>query len=436
MSVLTRRALLRASALLPFAPALARAAPDAPRAPRNLVVLYHPNGLEPGWKPSVVDGALVLPPVLAALQPFASRLLCVHGLKNGVRNEVASHQEGMTSLWTGAQIRNGGDFSAWPSFDQLIAERLGTGAPFSSLELGVQSQLGLFAGGNDSVMIYDRAGRRQPDDDPANVFSRVFGGDVSLEAQARVRANRQSVIDLVKGDLARLRPGYGAAEQRKLDAHLEGVRALEQRLDAVGRLECSTTRGRDAVARVQGKTDRELASSELFPTLIDLQFDLLTLALECGLTRVGSVQLSNSTSATKVPGTTGGLGLHVTMHTGTRAEKVLINQFFAGQTAKLLAKLDAVKRPDGSSLLDETLVVWGTEMAVGNHLRDPVPFFVAGGHPTLGAVQTGKLIETTQGDRTTRLLLAVMQAFGVSGVETLGDLTDASSRGALPGVLR
>lgn len=428
---MNRRQLLKVSLLLPFAPALARAQSVPFVAPKNLVVLFHPNGLEPGWKPSMQSGQLVFPSVLSALAPFASRVLAVHGLKNAVRNEVAAHAEGMAGMFTGAQIAKHDAYSAHPSFDQLIAERLSSGGvPFPSLELGVQSQGGFGAGGNAQVMIYDRNGRRQPDDDPSSVFRRLFGGGLTPELQARVRANRQSVLDLVKSDVQRIRPAYSVTEQRKLDAHLEGIRALELRLDAVAAAQCTPA---SAPAPM---TDRELAASEQFSTLMDLQLDLLTTALQCGLTRVGSVQLTHSTSGLKIPGANTGLGLHVTMHTGTRADKVRINQFFAGAAARLLGKLDAVKRDDGTSLLDETLVVWGSEMAVGNHLRDPVPFFVAGGHPTRGPIQTGRVLELSGGERHTRLLLAVMEAFGVTGHVTLGDCVDDSSRGALSGVLR
>lgn len=428
---INRRQLLKASLLLPFASTLARAQQSSFVVPKNLVVLFHPNGFEPGWKPSMQNGQLVFPSVLSALAPFASRILAVHGLKNGVRNEVAAHSEGMAGMFTGAQIPKHDAYSAHPSFDQLISERISTGGvPFTSLELGVQSQGGFGSGGNSQVMIYDRNGRRQPEDDPSGVFRRLFGGGLTPEMQARVRANRQSVLDLVKADVNRIRPAYSMTEQRKLDAHLDGIRALEQRLDAVATAQCTPASAPPAM------TDKELAASEQFPALMDLQFDLLCAALQCGLTRVGSVQLSHSTSALKIPGANTGLGLHVTMHTGTRADKIRINQFFAGAAARLLGKLSAVKREDGSSLLDETLVVWGTEMAVGNHLRDPVPFFVAGGHATRGPIQTGRVLEFTNGERHTRLLMSVMNAFGVTGRETLGDLVDDSSRGVLNGVLR
>lgn len=426
---LSRRRFLGASALLPFLPSLVRAGPMPFTPARNLVVLFHPNGLEPGWKPSMVNGAMVLPPVLSALQPFADRLLCVHGLHNAVRNEVMAHAEGMTSLWTGAQIPKSDAFSAYPSFDQLLAPRLSAGLPFSSLEFGVQSQVGFGAGGNDSVMIYDRGGKRQAEDDPSGMFRRLFGGAVSPAEQQRVRASRQSVLDLVKADLARIRPAYGALEQQKLDAHLEGVRSLEKRLDALAGLQCG------AAVAPPALTNAQLTSHEQFPNLVELQFELLTLALQCGLTRVTSMQLSNSTSDRRIPGVNPTVGIHATMHDRPRSEKVLINQFFAGAAARLLSKLDAVKRADGTSLLDETLVVWGSEMAVGNHLRDPVPFFVAGG-PRDGYFQQGRVLELTESHRTTRLLVSVMQSFGEDGVQTLGDVVDDTSRGPLPGAAR
>jgi Protein of unknown function (DUF1552) len=429
MSV-SRRDLLRASAFVPLMSSVARAAPSGFIPPRNLVVLYHPNGLEPGWKPTVVNGVLTFPPVLGALTPFASRLLCVYGLQNGVKSEVMSHPQGMTSLWTGAQIAKDSLYSAWPSFDQLIAEKISMGLPFPSLEFGVQSQVGFGAGGNDSVMIYGREGKRQPEDDPSGAFRRIFSGAVNPAEQASLRARRQSVLDLVKDELARIRPAYGAMEQVKLDAHLAGVRALERRLDDLAGLRCTGA----MVPPTQ--TTSQLEANENFPALVDLQLDVLTLSLSCGVTRVTSLQLSRSSSDRRIPGVNPNTILHAVMHAGTRAEKVAINQYFAGVMARLLSKLAAVQRPDGTTLLDETLVVWGTEMAVGNHLRNPVPFFIAGGHPTQGYFKQGTLLDLPTPQRTTRLLISAMEAMGVTGVSTLGDLTDELSRGPLPGASR
>ena len=155
MSSFSRRTLLsslgRLGAISAFAPLLRASAapPNTPfMPPRNLLVLFHPNGFEPGCKPTMQNGALALSPTFSALEPFKSRLLITSGLHAGIRNEVLAHSEGMTSMFTGAQIAKNDDFSAHPSFDQLIAEKLAGTSPLSSLELGVQSQVGFGAGGN------------------------------------------------------------------------------------------------------------------------------------------------------------------------------------------------------------------------------------------------------------------------------------------------
>ncbi|MBK7857720.1 MAG: DUF1552 domain-containing protein [Archangiaceae bacterium] len=422
-----RRTLLKALAVAPVLGARrALAGPEWAR-PRNLVVVYHPNGLEPGWKPAMTNGALTFPSTLQALQPFASRCLAVYGLVNGVRNEVAAHAQGMTSLWTGAVIPKDDAYSTWPSIDQLAAPVLSTGSPLASLELGVQSQAGFGAGDNQSVMIYGGAGKLQPEDDPSAAFRRAFGAAGS--DASRVRAERKSVIDYVRQDIARVRSGYGTAEQFKLDAHLEGLRQLEQRLDALAGLTCNATAPSQLGAGALGATEN-------FDTLATAQVDLLSTALRCGLTRVASLQLSNSISDRRITGVNPSLGVHATMHAGTRADKVLINRYFAGVVARLLQKLDSTKFSDGHSLLDETLVVWGTEMAIGNHLKDPVPFIVAGGDPAMGYFKQNQLLELASPSRTTRLLLSVLEACGVPSRSTLGDLKDELSTGTLPGASR
>lgn len=437
MSTFSRRTLLsslgRLGAISAFAPLLrASAAPaSAPfTPPRNLLVLFHPNGFEPGWKPTMQNGALALSPTLSALEPFKSRLLITSGLHAGIRHEVMAHGEGMTSMFTGAQIAKSDDYSAHPSFDQLIAEKLAGSSPLSSLELGVQSQVGFGAGGNSSVMIYARNGKLQPEDDPNAAFRRLFGTATTPEEQQRVQAERRSVLDLVRGDLSKVRGLAGAEAATKLDAHAEGLRRLETRLSELSGLQC------DRAFTPPSLSNGQLTAHERFPELASLQADLAVLALKCGVTRVVSLQHANSVTDRRFPGVNGSVGLHATMHSGTRAEKIAINAYFVSLAASVLSKLDAVKRADGSSLLDETLVVWGSEMAIGNHLRNPVPFIIAGGGaPNAGYFHQGRLLEA-DGHRTTRILVSAMHAFGLGSTTSLGDLTDDTSRGPLPGASR
>ena len=427
---LDRRTLLKALAVTPiFGAGKALAMDGTWSRPRNLVLLFHPNGLEPGWKPSMVGGTLTFPSTLQALQPFASRALVVHGLVNAVRNEIAAHWQGMTSMWTGAVVQKDSGYSHWPSIDQLAAPVLSAGAPLASLELGVQSQLGFGAGDNQSVMIYGANGKLAPEDDPGAAFRRAFGA-AGADAE-RVRAEKKSVIDFVRQDVNRVRAGYGSSEQLKLDAHLDGLRQLEQRIDAVAGLSCSAS-------APPALTSQVLQAHEKFDDIATAQIDLLAAALSCGVTRVASLQLSNSVSDRRIPNVSPNLGIHAVMHAGTRAEKVLINRYFAGVTARLLAKLESTKFADGHSLLDETLVVWGSEMAIGNHLKDPVPFTVFGGDRTNGYFKQGQVLDLSSAtqSRTSRLLLSVLEAVGAPARTTLGDLNDEISTGRLPGASR
>ena len=49
-------------------------------------------------------------------------------------------------------------------------------------------------------------------------------------AVTRARNEQKAIVDLLKGDLARIRTRVGAAEYQKIDAHLEGVLAIERRM--------------------------------------------------------------------------------------------------------------------------------------------------------------------------------------------------------------
>ena len=69
-----------------------------------------------------------------------------------------------------------------------------------------------------------------PEVSPKAAFDRYFMGvtpsgmtPTEDPAVTRARAEQHAVVDLLKGDLARIRKRVGAADYQKIDAHLEGV---------------------------------------------------------------------------------------------------------------------------------------------------------------------------------------------------------------------
>lgn len=388
-------------------------------APTNLMLVYHPNGLEVGWEPVGGEYDFDLGRILGALERHREQLVVLAGLRGGISNEILAHNQGMVSMWTGGTIPADAGFSRYRSVDQIVADRIGTSTPLRSLELGVQSLLeGV---GNHAVMIYGGPETPLPPDvDPDAVYSRLFASAAGdPQAAAAARARQASVLDLVQGRLQRVSDVLGAADRARLDAHAEGIRAIERRLDGLGELACESSVAPSGLTRQQVTSD-----SRFFTDVAELQVRLAAAALSCGATRVASLQLSYSTSAAVIPG----LGLppvHAVMHAGTGEEKASINAWFAGQFAGLLDVFAAVPGARGGSLLDETLLVWGTEMAVGNHLNEKIPCLLAGG----GVFPGGRLLRWDDPPRHTRLLLSILRAFGIEEHDTLGDFH--ADRGAL-----
>lgn len=415
----SRRDILKALAagvfVGPFLPSTARALGR----PQNVLLVYHPNGLEAGWAPQGTEVDFVLPPTLQALERHRDRLVFIDGVRGGINNEILAHNQGMVSMWTGSTIEGAEGFAQHRSVDQLAADRLSIASPLRSLELGVQA---LTAGlSNSTVMCY--AGPDLPlpaEDDPDAVFNRLFASSTGdPEEAARLRAERGSVLDLVKGRLDRVRPLYGTADQARLDAHLEGIRTIERRLDGLSALTCAVEPTPHGLTRAQLIND-----GAFFGEIAMLQTELIASAFACGATRVASLQLSHSTSGTALPGL-GLPGVHTVMHTGSGAEKQAINTWFVGQLASILDVFAATPGSAGGSLLDETLIVWNTEMAVGNHLNERIPVILGGG----GAFTGDRLLSFPDPPRHTRLLLSILRALDINDIDTLGDFT--ADRGPL-----
>ena len=67
---------------------------------------------------------------------------------------------------------------------------------------------------------------------PRAVFERLFGDGDTTDPAARLKRMKEdrSILDFVRGDVARLEPGLGARDKSKLDEYLEGIRDIERRI--------------------------------------------------------------------------------------------------------------------------------------------------------------------------------------------------------------
>lgn len=433
----SRRAFLRTvgatAALSPFVPLLSTQAQEAP-APKRLLLLFTANGtINEAWKPDGGERDFQFRRILEPLQAHREDLVVLQGLRINSRGPGDGHQRGMAQLWTGAEILPGDKFQlggseekvGWGggiSVDQAVANRIGDETAFRSLEFGVQT-----GGANIwSRMCYSGPDAPvPPEDDPYKMHERLFA-DVGkdLAELERIRAQQKSVIDVVRGDLDRLQSRVATEDVRKIDAHLEAIRAIERRLDlAVPSCE---------VPDLGGQID--VGSNDNFPDLLRLQMDLAVMAFACDSTRVASIQASRSVSNTRYTWLGLDRGHHDMSHdgdenAGTIESLTQINTWLSEQFAYLLERMKSIPEGDGT-MLDNTLIVWGNELGRGNsHSRHPVPFVLAGS--AAGAIETGRFLDYEDVDHN-RLLVSICRAMGLDDVDTFGN-TDQGS-GALAGV--
>ncbi|MDD9933339.1 MAG: DUF1552 domain-containing protein [Myxococcales bacterium] len=404
--------LLGRGAPWPLAAGRGQAQEAAPGAVRRLIIFFSPNGtVHRHWRPTGegADYAFAAGSILEPLDALRQHLLVLDGIDfKGVSN----HEPGMAAMLTGGGPETS---TQGQSVDQLIASQLAADTPFPSLELGVGTDA--WGGGVQTRMLYAPGGDFvHPDQDPANVYRRVFGGVVGSpqEMDARMR-RKESVLSLLRAELGTLRDRVGSEEHAKLDVHLEALRRMEVGLTGpASNLSC------DAPPQVM---QLDPNAHESFADVTRAQTDLLVTALACGMTRVASLQLSHTVG----PHVFSWLGLSEGHHglshmddsnTDGVAQFVMAERWISEQFAYLLEQLQALPEPgaDGS-MLDHTLVVWAKELADGRlHDNVSVPFVLAGAP---GYLRTGRYLRF-DGEPHQKLLVSICHAMGLDN-PTFGD---------------
>ena len=371
---------------------------------KRLVVFFTPNGtIHNHWRPQGSGADFTLPPgsILEPLSEHQSKLVILDGIDfYGTSN----HEGGMSHMLTGGGAIS--DVGGGASVDQFIAAQIGTGLPFPSLELGVQTSA--WGGNVQTRMSYTAPGAyAPPEDDPTKVYNRLME-KVSAEPTAGPspkEIRRQRVLDVVSEELNVLRSQAGVEEQLKLDQHIDAIHQLEVSLTAKGM--CGTIDAPEALSPYDNAS---------FPAITRAQTELLTTALACGMTRVASLQLSHTVGPPVFSWLGISEGHHSLSHTDDGnaagvANFVAAERWFAGEFAWLLDRLAATQDMEfGGTLLDNTLVVWAQELGDGRlHECKSVPFVLAGAP---GVLAGGQYLDFG-GAPHQKLLVSICQLMGV-----------------------
>jgi hypothetical protein len=156
-----------------------------------------------------------------------------------------------------------------------------------------------------------------------------------------------------------------------------------------------------------------------------LMFDLQVLAFATEMTRVSSFKLGRDVSARVYPESGVVTPFHALSHHGDKSETIQefakLNQYHVGVVGYFLDKLRNTPDGDGS-LLDHSLVLYGSPMADGNrHSHKRLPLFLAG-HAS-GKLKGNLHYRAPLGTPMANALLTTLHKLGVDDIERIGDST-------------
>jgi hypothetical protein len=421
----SRRSFLRAlglgaatGAAASYLPLFGEQAAAADGFPKRLLVILAGNGtVQERYWPTRGGGALDLStsPILSPLAPFQDRMVLVEGVKHALfdhgpgRDHVKAKKQCLTQR---ELLGDGEGNGAWPgeSMDHAIArtieERLEaageTPPPVRLLLSSVNVSGGsTFSATGPGATLPSQADPRVVFDDLFAGFSTAETGGPDPEHELQLR-ERSAVFEAVAARLSSIENRVGVDGRRKTEAHLESITRLQTSL--AGIVERGATCGRpDADFSTLGGGIRE---SDL-PTTASLHAQIIASAFACDLTRVATFTYGGGPVVpdwvdAPIPIDEGSPAtIHTLAHKGTRVDKwgpefrdahFSLEQWRVGKILELLGMLDAVTEGSGT-MLDNTLVVWTSDMARGNHDNDPpAPVLLMGGAG--GALETGRHVTT------------------------------------------
>jgi hypothetical protein len=367
---------------------------------------------------------------LSPLEPFRNHLTIVSNTDVRMAEAQSApevggdHFRSSAVMYTQAhpKLTEGSDVKVGISMDQLYAQRFGKDTPIPSMQLTIEpvDQSGGCAYGYACVYT-DTISWAAPEQplpmvrDPRFVFEQLFGSGGTPEQRAERRATDRSILDMLATQMTSLRRTLGPADRQRLDQYSNNIREIEQR---IARIETRNTSGetRELPGAPAGVPDS-------YDEHVKLMFDLQVLAFSSDTTRVFSFKMGRDGSGRVYPGSGVDRGFHDASHHGAADERIRqfgeINKYHVSLLPYFLDKLQHTM--DGeANLLDKTLVLYGSPMAVGNthnHRNCPLILLGRGG----GVVEPGVHVKAAQDTPMANVMLTLLHRLGLDELPSFGD---------------
>ena len=253
------------------------------------------------------------------------------------------------------------------TIDQKAAEHVSAQTRYQSMQLGI-------GGGGIS---WSRNGVEIPTIDRLQtVFDALFEETPQSKRarQAGTYAVNRSILDVVGEDAAALKKRVSAGDSTKLDEYFTSIREVEKRLEQ------SAAWLNKPKATTKFKLPKTPPTS--FTDQVALFYDLIKLALQTDSTRVMSMAIHGWKGDSGLSGVI--KGYHDLSHHGRDEAKLnqlgIIERFHTAQLARFLGSLKETQAADDASMLDRTMVLFGSGLGnASSHSNRELPLLLAGG---------------------------------------------------------
>lgn len=452
-----RRTVLRglgASLAVPWLESTARGDGDQELAepPLRTAFLFMPNGVNPKHFTPPEDGEQraetlnqsdwKITPMLKSLEPHRSEFSLLENLWNKETSGRNGHWPKVPAFLSGGFVvrTSGRDIdTGGTSCDQVIARERGNGHPLPSLELGVdEAYTGVDNIGGGFTRIYgSHIAWRDPHTPvpkeiiPQLAFDRLFrSGSTSPvvsgyttrhpEVAKALQRDETSVLDLVLNDARSLQRKVSWNDRQKIDEYLESVRAVETRLESTLKPQKRWINdGRFDVPRPGP------GIPESHEEHVRLMLDIMVLAFWTDTTRVSTFMMGNAQTGRNFSFLDGVNGsFHGISHHKNEVQKLkeyeTIGTWHLEQFAYLLDRMRSLDEA-GSTLLDNSMVLWGSTLREGNsHDNHDLPIILAGRGK--GGLNPGRRVRYERDTPLCNLYLSLLDRHGIER-ESFGDST-------------
>ncbi|MGH7636867.1 MAG: DUF1552 domain-containing protein [Gemmatimonadaceae bacterium] len=385
------------------------------------------------WSPAAVGRDFDLSAgSLQSLEPFRDDLTIVSNTDVAMAEAYSTSEIGGDHFRASAVFltqshpkqTQGSDLFVGTSMDQLVARRIAGDTALPSMQLCIENLDQ--AGGcyyNYACAYTDTISWASPSEplpmirNPRAAFELLFGaGKDNADRMSRRKAN-QSILDWITGETRAIKRSLGPSDQQRLDKYLEDIRELERRIQAV--------ESRNSSGETREIPEAPVGVPDSFAEHMQLMFDLQVLALQSDMTRVISFKTGRDASNRSYPESGTNKGFHPASHHGGRESAILdfnlINRYHVSMLPYFLEKLHDTMDGD-RSLLDQTVIMYGSPMADGNiHNHRRCPLLLMGGGN--GILQGNLHLKAPDGTPMANVMLSLMHRLGLDGVPGFGDST-------------